>query len=132
MKMCRLASVAVVLSLSASAWGQVQFLGRVLHPRFPEATDKLPANTGVAENYFAPDRPGDPAEIMALTNVRCFASVDGPGIEAMAARTWEMAPTKRLAARCTSSSPTGMGRRDSTAPSASRVSVATPKATTAR
>ncbi|MDM8008111.1 MAG: hypothetical protein QUV05_18375 [Phycisphaerae bacterium] len=93
MKMCRLASVAVVLSLSAFAWGQVQFLGRVLHPRFPEAADKLPANTGVAENYFAPDRPGDPAEIMALTNVRCFASVDGPGIEAMAARTWEMAPS---------------------------------------
>ncbi|HPD28804.1 MAG TPA: hypothetical protein PLL20_02330 [Phycisphaerae bacterium] len=92
MKCCRLACI-VVLSLSTLAPAQVQFLGRVLHPRFPEAADKLPTNNGVPEDYFAPDRPGDPAEIMPLCNVRCFASVDGPGIETMAARTWELAPS---------------------------------------
>jgi hypothetical protein len=85
--------IAVIVSLCPAVFGQAQFLGRVLVPRFPEAAGKLPANAGVAENYFAPDRPGDPAEIMGLSNVRCFASVDGPGVETMAARTWELAPT---------------------------------------
>lgn len=87
------ATIVVILSVCPAAAGQVQFLGRVLVPRFAEAAEKLPANTGVAEDYFAPGRPGDAAEIMALCNVRCFASVDGPGVEAMGHRTWEMAPS---------------------------------------
>ena len=73
--------IAATLSFCPAVLGQAQFLGRVLIPRFPEAAEKLPPNTGVAEDYFASGRPGDLAEVMALTNVRCFASVDGPGGE---------------------------------------------------
>lgn len=93
MKRDILVSVLIALALPVGVSGQAQFLGRVWVPRYPEAADKLPPNTGIAEHYFAPDRPGDPAEIMALCNVRCFASVDGPGIEPTAHRTWELAPS---------------------------------------
>ena len=45
------------------AFAQVQFLGKVWVPRYPEAAAKMPPNTGVAEDYFAPDRPGDAPDI---------------------------------------------------------------------
>jgi hypothetical protein len=80
MRSDRLVTVVVVsLAWASSAVAQVQFMGKVWAPRTPEAADKMPVSTGMAEDYFAPNRPGDGPDVQPLTNIRCYASLDGPG-----------------------------------------------------
>ncbi len=68
-------------------------MGRVWTARVHKAADTRLPNTGIVEDYFAPGRPADDPNILPLANVRCFASLDGPGSEALAHRTWEQAPS---------------------------------------
>lgn len=88
-----LAGLSIELFIASVASAQVQFMGRVWAPRYPEAAANGPSNTGVLENYWASNRPPDSPDVFWLSNVRCFASLDGPGSEALASRTWEMAPS---------------------------------------
>jgi hypothetical protein len=93
MRLSRLVSVVMMLSVSSAVFGQSQFLGKVWVPKYAEVAEKMPPNTGMGEDYFAPGRPGDGPDILPLSNIRCFANLDGSGSEALGSRTWELAPS---------------------------------------
>lgn len=86
----RLLVISFLFCGAASA--QVRFTGRVWMPKTPEVAGAMPANTGLAEDYFGPNRPGDSPEIFPLPMVRCFASLEGSMSQALSHGTWEMAP----------------------------------------
>ncbi|MBI4581440.1 MAG: hypothetical protein HY718_17185 [Planctomycetes bacterium] len=82
-----------IVSLSCIAThAQVQLMGKVWMPRAPELAAKAPANTGLAEDYFAPGRPADPPELLPLAGIRCFGSLDDSDSQALSHATWETAP----------------------------------------
>lgn len=84
-------SLFLMFTMTLPAFAQVQLLGKVYAPRFPGAD--APANDGFPMDYFAPDTPPLPADVMPLSNVRVFASLTGPGSEALGACTWEVHPS---------------------------------------
>jgi hypothetical protein len=88
------ALIAFIMSWAPPrATAQVEFMGKVWIPRYPEAAANLPPDTGKLQSYFGPNAAGDPRDIMPLSNVRCFASLEGGNNEALQFRTWELAPT---------------------------------------